>query len=487
MPDRHGPLKVLYQTQQIPSTNWTDFEDDTPNDVLDRTTRGILRSGPEWLGDVLTPNEVTAVEEAFDVTIEGPGDGGEVTPPADRFGVEQFDAFRVEELEIEPSRQVLFEPQAEVVDADGDDDLTGIRIAAELTEGGEGPSVTEPAEEGGGSAMIQTTDPLVIPLNELPVTATLSASDADSGEEFVDLGTVESPVVPLPLTLPLDQTTKWVQGESVDGGDTFADTWTTEIFDGGGEFTTAESGYPPENPLVPNSAWGTEEGSGKQGLYFAGGPGFRALPPEEYPFDLEEAPPAVSDFYPLREYTVSDIAFIAYNLRKPSGELSGSDIYLSIYTAPEDDGDDTAWYDSRLQALPSEANFGDPTFGPDEFYGFVAGDIGPLGGGDESQVNSLNFYDSGRSDIGPGETEIPKPSPGAQATLADLKSDEPVNWETDGERDYSDETVLGLSLQTGSDASADLTAYFDFVAVALESGELLVLDLGTTEESEAPS
>jgi hypothetical protein len=77
MPDRHGPMRVVYeqrgQGEEIPSTVWTTFEDETPNDVLDRITRGILQTEPEWLGEVLTQTEITAVEDSFGVTIEGEG------------------------------------------------------------------------------------------------------------------------------------------------------------------------------------------------------------------------------------------------------------------------------------------------------------------------------------------------------------------------------------------------------------------------------
>jgi hypothetical protein len=73
-------MRALYQSQGTPSTTWESFESGTPNDVLDRTTRGILQTDPGWLADVLTPNEVTAVEEAFGVTIGESGDGGEELP-----------------------------------------------------------------------------------------------------------------------------------------------------------------------------------------------------------------------------------------------------------------------------------------------------------------------------------------------------------------------------------------------------------------------
>ncbi len=71
MPDRHGPMRAVYQQNEgIPGTNWQTFEESTPNEILDRTTRGILRTDPEWLADTLTQNEITAVAENFGVTVE---------------------------------------------------------------------------------------------------------------------------------------------------------------------------------------------------------------------------------------------------------------------------------------------------------------------------------------------------------------------------------------------------------------------------------
>ena len=84
MPDRHGPMRVVYeqrgQGEEISSTNWSTFEDETPNDVLDRITRGILQTEPQWLGEALTLEEITAVEESFGVTIGTPDDGNQQGP-----------------------------------------------------------------------------------------------------------------------------------------------------------------------------------------------------------------------------------------------------------------------------------------------------------------------------------------------------------------------------------------------------------------------
>lgn len=68
MPDRHGPLKVIY-AETFSIDEWENFESDTPNDVLDRTTRGILNVFPQWLGEELSEAEQAAVLEAFGVEL----------------------------------------------------------------------------------------------------------------------------------------------------------------------------------------------------------------------------------------------------------------------------------------------------------------------------------------------------------------------------------------------------------------------------------
>lgn len=79
MPDRHGPLRVVYE-ETFSLDEWESFEDNTPNDVLDRTTQGVLRTEPQWLGEALTSEEITAVEESFGVTIGTPDDGNQQGP-----------------------------------------------------------------------------------------------------------------------------------------------------------------------------------------------------------------------------------------------------------------------------------------------------------------------------------------------------------------------------------------------------------------------
>jgi predicted ribosomally synthesized peptide with SipW-like signal peptide len=196
-----------------------------------------------------------------------------------------------------------------------------------------------------------------------------------------------------------------------------------------------------------SGSWGTisrdpqSVDSYKQGFYFAGD------------FDDVDVLPST--------YTVADIEEVSYWLYEPTA-LEGVDIYLNIYTRAENDGDDAAWYDSRLQALPSEANGGSPNFTPGEWNEFST-----AGGAS----NTLTWSDTGRG--GNFNQSLP--------TLDDVQSG-PVDWSTYGANvsfthDYRDEEVLALSLQTGSVSGIDLEAYIDDVTVTLTSGETLRLDL----------
>ena len=196
---------------------------------------------------------------------------------------------------------------------------------------------------------------------------------------------------------------------------------------------------------VGDGSWGTvprDVGSYKQGFYFAGD------------FDSIDELPST--------YTVADIGEISYWLYESSA-LDPSDIYLNIYTRPEGDGDDTvSWYDSRLQALPSDANDGSPSFTPGEWNEFSTA---------SGASNTLAWTDGGRSGL---DFTLPLP------TLDDVQTG-PIDWSTYGPslsttHDYRDEEVLALSLQVASN-NTDLEAYIDDVTVTLTSGETLRLDL----------
>jgi len=223
-------------------------------------------------------------------------------------------------------------------------------------------------------------------------------------------------MAPEPTTLTLDSP----QGQ----GEGFANPWDVSE-------TLAHTG---------SGSWGTvprDVNSYKQGFYFAG--------------EIDG-----------QTYTVADIEEITYWLYEPT-DLDPSDIYLNIYTQPESDGDDAAsWYDSRLQALPSDANGGSPNFTPGEWTKFSTTD---------SASNTLAWSDTGRAGL-----DFTQPLP----TLGDLQSSA-LDWTNYGPslattHDYRDEEVLALSLQVGS-TNTDLEAYIDDVTITLTNGETLRLDL----------
>jgi predicted ribosomally synthesized peptide with SipW-like signal peptide len=199
---------------------------------------------------------------------------------------------------------------------------------------------------------------------------------------------------------------------------------------------------------VGSGSWGTIDRSGqgsyKQGFYFAGD------------YDNIDALPST--------YTVADIEEISYWLHEPT-PLDGNDIYLLIYTRPEGDGNDGgSFYDSRLVALPSNANGSSPNFTPGEWNKFST---------ESGASNTLVFDDSGHKPTNNvGGPSLP--------TLADLQGG-PVDWTNydsslSDTYDYRNQEVLALSLQTNS-TSPELEAYVDDVTVTLVNGDTLRLDL----------
>jgi predicted ribosomally synthesized peptide with SipW-like signal peptide len=212
--------------------------------------------------------------------------------------------------------------------------------------------------------------------------------------------------------------------------------------------TTTDSGT-PDIAHRGSGAWGTVDHSStyseyKQGFYFAG--------------DFS----AIST---LSGYTVDEIAEISYWLYEPN-PLNGNDIYLLIYTRPEGDGNDGgSFYDSRLVALPTNANgAGSPNFTPGEWNKFSTRN---------SASNTLVFDDSGhKSGNSIGGPVLP--------TLSDLRSGS-IDWTTydsslSSTFDYRNQEVLALSLQTNS-TSPELQAWIDDIVVKLTTGETLTIDL----------
>ena len=215
-------------------------------------------------------------------------------------------------------------------------------------------------------------------------------------------------------------------GDTIYGeGAGFSDPWTTTT-----EYAHSGAG-----------AWGVESSdTSKYGFYFAGD------------FSANDALPT---------YTVEEIQDISYWLYE-SNALDQSDIYLNIYTRPENDGNDSAsWYDSRLQALPQEANRGSPNFTPGEWNEFTT---------KTGASNTLTWADTARE--GKDFTQdLPTLNQVQNGTL---------DWSNWGagqsfSHDYRDEEVMALSLQAGSGETVE--AYIDDITVELTSGETVTYDL----------
>jgi hypothetical protein len=129
--------------------------------------------------------------------------------------------------------------------------------------------------------------------------------------------------------------------------------------------------------------------------------------------------------------TVGDLSSLSYYTKKDASIPWQDDWWLSIYTVPEGDGDDSgSWYDSRLHARPD--------IGPGYSQSFTYGQWN-LWATDNSGIttNQLQFYDSGRG------------WNGYYATLASLAAGE-VTWGNSQSHDYSDEIVKAITIQTDS-------------------------------------
>ena len=179
---------------------------------------------------------------------------------------------------------------------------------------------------------------------------------------------------------------------------------------------------------IGDGSWYTGTATAKRNIYFAG---------------------EFSSFHDLPDFTVDDIQDISYWVK--SSALNSANIYLTIYTKPENDGGDAdaGWYDSRLQALPTDAT---------DSSSFQDGQWNEFGTSSSAQ-HQLTFYDH--------VSAFPKPSPGNQPTLSGLQNDD-FDWDSTDSDDtddyapqsYHDEEVLALSLQTGS-TNSDIDAYLD--------------------------
>jgi predicted ribosomally synthesized peptide with SipW-like signal peptide len=172
-----------------------------------------------------------------------------------------------------------------------------------------------------------------------------------------------------------------------------------------------------------------------------------------------------SSFHDLPSFTVDDIADISYWLK--SSSLGSANVFLTIYTKPENDEDNmNSWYDSRLQALPNNADGGSVNFQGGEWNKF---------GTSTGAHHQMRFWDHPPDDVSGSE-----PPASDLPTLADLQGSD-YTWphndppEKRATHSYHDEEVLALSLGTGS-TDTDVDAYLDDITLKL-SNETFSIDL----------
>jgi len=163
-------------------------------------------------------------------------------------------------------------------------------------------------------------------------------------------------------------------------------------------------------------------------------------------------PPSVLFGHPI---TIGDLQSLSWWTKKP-GDGTQPDWYLAIYTAKQNDGKDPdSWYRSRLN---SEPYFTQSTVDPDTWHQWSSGD----------PEHPLRFFDQPRTGVF-GTYNDP--------TLSVITSG-PINWKNYGsgypdlEWNYSTETILAFSFQTGTDWSNGFTGMLDGFEVKLTNGDV---------------
>lgn len=153
--------------------------------------------------------------------------------------------------------------------------------------------------------------------------------------------------------------------------------------------------------------------------------------------------------------TIGDLQSLSWWTKKP-GNGTEPDWYLAIYTAKQNDGKDSgSWYRSRLN---SEPYFTGSTVAPNTWHKWASDD----------PSNPLRFFDQPRTGVFGTYTD---------PTLSAITSG-PINWSTywsgysNLNWDYSAETILYFSFQTGSGWSNGFTGMLDGFEVKLKNDEV---------------
>lgn len=182
-------------------------------------------------------------------------------------------------------------------------------------------------------------------------------------------------------------------------------------------------------------------------------------------------PGAKSEFYITpsalfgRSVTVSELDSLSYWTNK-SGTGADPDWTLIVYTAPTCGGgcgDTASWYRSRLNTEPY---FTQTTVASGTWHEWKSND----------GANSLRFYDAARSGTYGTYTD---------PMLGSITSG-PVTWNGAGQsgatHDYSGETILAFSLQTGSAWANGFQGQVDGVEILLTDSSVAKLNLEAVPE-----
>jgi hypothetical protein len=166
-------------------------------------------------------------------------------------------------------------------------------------------------------------------------------------------------------------------------------------------------------------------------------------------------------FGPNHGITVGDLAKLSFLTKKDGTIPASHDWWFTIYTQPEDDGQDSGtWYDSRLHARPDVGPGYSPSYtaGVWNLWSTTAGDSG---------TNQLLFYDSNRPIYS-----------GYYSTLSNLAAG-PVDWDGDmtTDHDYSGEVVRMITIQTDSGWDG-FDGLIDGITIELTDGSVGEVDLG---------
>ncbi|WP_165351468.1 hypothetical protein [Halogeometricum borinquense] len=159
----------------------------------------------------------------------------------------------------------------------------------------------------------------------------------------------------------------------------------------------------------------------------------------------------------LGSFTLGDIQSLSYHTKKVGAPVDGShapNIYVNIYTEPDNEDDTASWYGYRLNWEPYLSNNLDA---PADTWVEWSTDPG---------TNQLTFFDA--ANLGFFGFY-------GQPTLQDLQSGT-INWNdhfgsaTDKEIDYASETVKFIVFDTGSGWADDHEGYLDAIELVVNSG-----------------